>query len=133
MAWRFFNKLENGIVKVAKGISKVLTQVAVVILPVAKEVVPTIVETAGNAFKPGLGTIAKIGVTGLMNELDNLVSGSEQQKQVTYGDSGGVQGFAPKGLHVIDGKLPSFAMRGIGEGFVPHAKGFIGKRPRNAF
>ena len=64
MAWGFFNKLKNGIVKVAKGIGKVLKPVAQAILPVAKEVVPTIVETAGNAFKPGLGTVAKMGVSG---------------------------------------------------------------------
>ena len=68
---------------------KVLKPVAQALLPVAKQVVPTIVETAGNAFDPSMGTVAKIGVNGLMNGLDNLINGSEQQKQVSYNDPGG--------------------------------------------
>ena len=87
MAWGFFNKLKNGFVKVAKGISKVLKPIVQAILPVAKEVVQTTVETAGNAFKPSLGTVAKMGVTGLMNGLDNVINGD--QKQTVYNDSGG--------------------------------------------
>ena len=137
MAWGFFNKLKNGIVKVAKGIGKVLKPVAQAILPVAKEVLPSIVETAGNAFKPGLGTVAKIGVNGLMNGLDNVINGSEQkgfvgtQKQVNY-DSGWSQGHSEVG-QVIDGKIPTFQTRELTPDFKPHAKGFIGKRTRNAF
>ena len=135
MAWGFFNKLKNGIVKVAKGIGKVLKPVAQAILPVAKEVLPSIVEAAGNAFKPGLGTVAKMGVTGLMNGLDNAING-EQQKTIGY-DSGGnytdMSGFVPKQPQVIDGKMHSFQMRELTPDFKPHAKGFIGKRTRNAF
>ena len=119
----FFNKLKNGIVKVAKGIGKVLKPVAQAVLPVAKQVLPTIVETAGNAFKPGLGIVAKMGVTGLMNGLDNAINGGEQQKQVSYDDS--VSNY--KQPQVIDKPL-SFQMKDIGPDFVPHAKGFIGKR-----
>ena len=59
MTWRFFNKFKNGIVNVAKGIGKVLKPVEQAILLVAKEVVSTILETAGNASKPGLCIIAK--------------------------------------------------------------------------
>ena len=133
MAWGFFNKLKNGIVKVAKGIGKVLKPVAQAILPVAKEVLPTIVETAGNAFKPGLGTVAKMRVTGLMNGLDNAINGESalhQEQQLTYNDSGG---YTYKQPQVIDGKILSFQMRDLGPDFKPHAKGFIGKRPRNVF
>ena len=134
MAWGFFNKLKNGIVKVAKGIGKVLKPVAQAILPVAKQVVPTLVETAGNAFKPGLGTVAKMGVTGSMNGLDNAINGSEQ-KQVSCDDSSGFdqQNYTPKQPQVIDGKIPGFQMRDIGPDFKPHAKGFIGKHNRSAF
>ena len=89
MAWGFFNKLKNGIVKVAKGIGKVLKPVAQALLLDAKQVLPTIVETAGNAFKPGLGTVAKMGVTGLMNGLGNAING-DSQKAVTYDDGGEV-------------------------------------------
>ena len=116
MAWGFFNKLKNGIVKVAKGIGKVLKPVAQAILPVAKQVLPTIVETAGNAFKPGLGTVAKMGVTGLMNGLDNAING-DQQKQVSFDGGGegggfvGTQNYIPKQPQVIDGKIPSFQTR----------------------
>ena len=137
MAWDFFNKLKNGIVKVAKGICKVLKPLAQAILPIAKEVVPTIVETAGNAFKPGLGTVAKIGATGLMNGLDNIVNGSDQ-KQITYNDSGGVQGYKESQAYQGGPTLPhdkalSFKMKEVSPEFVLRAKGFIGKWPRNAF
>ena len=137
MTWGFFNKLKNGIVKVAKGIGKVLKPVVQAILPVAKEVLPMIMETSGNAFKPGLGTVAKKGVSGLMNGLDNLVNDSEHKKQgmpsVMYEDTKQytqvVQGFIPKTPQVIDKGLPnSFVMKNIGEDFVPHEKGFTGKR-----
>ena len=132
MAWGFFNKLKNGIVKVAKGIGKVLKPVTQALLPVAKQVLPTIVETAGNAFKPGLGTVAKMGVTRLMNGLDNAING-DSQKAVTYDDSDGngfvgTQNYTYKQPQVIDGKLPSFQTRELTPDFVPHAKGFFCKR-----
>ena len=53
MAWVFFNKHKNGIVKAAKGIGKVLKPIAQTILPVDKEFVSTIVETAGKRFQTG--------------------------------------------------------------------------------
>ena len=80
MTWVFFNKLKNGIVKVAKGIYKVLKPVALALSPVAKQVLPTIVETVGNAFKPGLGTVAKMGVTDVMNGLDNAINGTKNRQ-----------------------------------------------------
>ena len=86
--WGFFNKLKNGIVKVAKVIGKVLKPVAQELLSVAKQILPTIVETAGNTFKPGLGTVAKIGVNGLINGLDNVING-DQKQTIAYDDSGG--------------------------------------------
>ena len=139
MAWVFFNKLKNGIVKIAKGIGKVLKLVAQALLPVAKQVPPTIVETAGNAFKPGLGTIAEIGVNDLMNCLDNVING-DQKQTIAYDDSNGRQkanyipnytdmyeGYIPKQPQLIDKSL-SFQTKELTPDFVPHAKGFIGKR-----
>ena len=49
-----------GIIKVVRGIGKVLRSITQAVLPVAEEVLPTIVETAGNTFKPGLSTVAKM-------------------------------------------------------------------------
>ena len=70
-----------------------------------------------------------------MNGLDNIVNDSEQQKAVTCDDSSRNYTYTPKTPQAIDGNaLPkSFVMKDIGEGFTPRAKGFIGKRPRNAF
>ena len=81
----FFNKLKNGIVKVAKVIGTVLKPVAQVWLPVAKQVLPTIAETTGNAFKPDLSTVARMGVTGLMNGLENAINW-DQKQTIAYDD-----------------------------------------------
>ena len=68
MAWGFFNKLKNGIVKVAKGIGKVLA-------PIAKNILPSAIETVGNAIKPGAGTAAKLGYETIYNTVDNIKHG----------------------------------------------------------
>ena len=67
MAWGFFNKLKNGIVKVAKGIGRVVKSIAQAAMLIAKEIVSKIVETADSAISPGMGTAAKVGVGGLLN------------------------------------------------------------------
>ena len=95
-----------------------------------------------NAFKPGLGSVAKMGVTGLMNGLDSVINGAEGQKQVTYdiqrpvtyNDGGGGYPQSKNTLLALPyDKALSFQMKDVSPDFVPHAKGFIGKRPRTAF
>ena len=70
-----------------------------------------------------------MGVTGLMNGLDNVINGGSETKQVSYDDS---SGYVLKRPQVIYGKFPSFQTRELTPDFVPHAKGFIGKRTRNS-
>ena len=80
MAWGFFNKLKNGIVKVAKGIGKVLA-------PIAKNILPSAIETVGNAIKPGAGTAAKLGYETIYNTVDQIKHGGLKSNAVYNGNT----------------------------------------------
>ena len=133
MAWGFFNKLKNGIVKVAKGIGKVIKPIAQAVMPIAKEVVPKIVETASNAISPGMGTVAKVGVGGLLDGVDSLLhKGHDNTSQSTSQKllQGVRQGLSAiqTNFAVLKEHPSTFTVKDLGPNFVPHAKGFIGKR-----
>ena len=103
-------------------------------MPIAKEIVPKIVETTGNAIGPGMGTVAKVGVGDLLNDVDSLLhKGHNKQSQgLLQGVTQGIGQGLRQSLAVLR-EPPSyghstFTMKDPGDNFVPHAKGFIGKR-----